>query len=180
METFGDVWRRLETFRYVTHQKEIECDRKGDRMAEIKWTVEGRRFRNAEEYQSALRDKKLIDTITGSLDLDDPKDIERLYVELKNGKYTFESIVGRQFDDNIYELYQRIKREEREREEEKAARKERRKQRTQRVKNASRSSGQQDKAQGRARLEDFDKDMQRQIVAVLKKKEQKRKMLIAG
>ncbi len=174
METFGDVWR------YVTHQKEIECDRKGDRMAEIKWTVEGRRFRNAEEYQSALRDKKLIDTITGSLDLDDPKDIERLYVELKNGKYTFESIVGRQFDDNIYELYQRIKREEREREEEKAARKERRKQRTQRVKNASRSSGQQDKAQGRARLEDFDKDMQRQIVAVLKKKEQKRKMLIAG
>ena len=149
-------------------------------MAEIKWTVEGRRFRNAEEYQSALRDKKLIDTITGSLDLDNPKDIERLYVELKNGKYTFESIVGRQFDDNIYELYQRIKREEREREAEKAARKERRKQRTQRVKNASRSSGQQDKAQGRARLEDFDKDMQRQIVAVLKKKEQKRKMLIAG
>ncbi len=148
-------------------------------MAEIKWTVEGRRFRNAEEYQSALRDKKLIDTITGSLDLDNPKDIERLYVELKNGKYTFESIVGRQFDDNIYELYQRIKREEREREAEKAARKERRKQRTQRVKNASRSSGQQDKAQGRARLEDFDKDMQRQIVAVLKKKEQKRKMLIA-
>lgn len=149
-------------------------------MAEIKWTVEGRRFRNAEEYQSALRDKKLIDAITGSLDLDNPKDIERLYVELKNGKYTFESIVGRQFDDNIYELYQRIKREEREREAEKAARKERRKQRTQRVKNASRSSGQQDKAQGRARLEDFDKDMQRQIVAVLKKKEQKRKMLIAG
>lgn len=149
-------------------------------MAEIKWTVEGRRFRNAEEYQSALRDKKLIDTITGSLDLDNPKDIERLYVELKNGKYTFESIVGRQFDDNIYELYQRIKREEREREAEKAARKERRKQRTQRVKNASRSSGQQDKAQGRARLEDFDKDMQRQIMAVLKKKEQKRKMLIAG
>lgn len=149
-------------------------------MAEIKWTVEGRRFRNAEEYQSALRDKKLIDTITDSLDLDNPKDIERLYVELKNGKYTFESIVGRQFDDNIYELYQRIKREEREREAEKAARKERRKQRTQRVKNASRSSGQQDKAQGRARLEDFDKDMQRQIVAVLKKKEQKRKMLIAG
>lgn len=170
----------METFRCVRHQKEIECDRKGDRMAEIKWTVEGRRFRNAEEYQSALRDKKLIDTITGSLDLDDPKDIERLYVELKNGKYTFESIVGRQFDDNIYELYQRIKREEREREEEKAARKERRKQRAQRVKNASRSSGQQDKAQGRARLEDFDKDMQRQIVAVLKKKEQKRKMLIAG
>ncbi len=180
MQEFMSRSFQMDALRRVRHQREIECDRKGDRMAEIKWTVEGRRFRNAEEYQSALRDKKLIDTITGSLDLDNPKDIERLYVELKNGKYTFESIVGRQFDDNIYELYQRIKREEREREAEKAARKERRKQRTQRVKNASRSSGQQDKAQGRARLEDFDKDMQRQIVAVLKKKEQKRKMLIAG
>lgn len=86
-------------------------------MAEIKWTVEGRRFRNAEEYQAALRDKERIDSITGNLKLDNPKDIETLYLELKKGQYTFESIVGRQFDDNIYELYQRIKREEKEAEE---------------------------------------------------------------
>ena len=83
-------------------------------MAEVKWTVEGRRFRNAEEYQAALRDKERIDSITGNLKLDNPKDIEALYLELKKGQYTFESIVGRQFDDNIYELYQRIKREEKE------------------------------------------------------------------
>lgn len=139
-------------------------------MAEIKWTVDGRRFRNAEEYRAALRDKQLIDTITGSLDLDDPKDIEKLYMELKNGKYTFESIVGRQFDDNIYELYQRIRREEREKAEKKAERKAARKEKRKK----------QDKTEGRTRLEDFDKNMQRQIMAVLKKKEQKRKMLIAG
>ena len=149
-------------------------------MAEIKWTVEGRRFRNAGEYQAALRDKELIDSITGSLDLDNPKDIEKLYLELNNGKYTFESIVGRQFDDNIYELYQRIKAEERAKAEEKTARKEKRRQQAEKIRNLSRSSKKQNKQEHRARLEDFDKDMQRQIVAVLRKKEQKRKMLIAG
>lgn len=52
-------------------------------MAELEWTVEGRRFRNAEEYQAALRDKELIDSITGNLKLDNPKDIETLYLKLK-------------------------------------------------------------------------------------------------
>lgn len=148
-------------------------------MAEIKWTVEGRRFRNAEEYKAALRDKRLIDSITGSLDLDNPKDIEKLYLELKKGQYTFESIVGRQFDDNIYELYQRIRAEEREKQNKKTARKEKRKQQAEKVRNLSRTK-KQDQPESRARLEDFDKNMQRQIVAVLRKKEQKRKMLIAG
>ncbi|MEZ3447137.1 MAG: class B sortase [Lachnospiraceae bacterium] len=148
-------------------------------MAEIKWTVEGRRFRNAEEYKAALRDKQLIDSITGSLDLDNPKDIEKLYLELKKGQYTFESIVGRQFDDNIYELYQRIRAEEREKQNKKTARKEKRRQQAEKVRNLSRTK-KQDQPESRARLEDFDKNMQRQIVAVLRKKEQKRKMLIAG
>lgn len=152
-------------------------------MAEVRWTVEGRRFRNEEEYQAALRDKELIDSITGSLSLDDPKDIETLYMELRKGKYTFESIVGRQFDDNIYELYHRIKREEEEKQQEKAARREKRKQQVKKIKNIKnlpKASKKQGAPKPRAKLEDFDKDMQRLIVAVLKKKEQKRKMLIAG
>lgn len=161
-------------------REDAENDRKGDRMAEIKWTVEGRRFRNAEEYHAALRDKQLIDSITGSLNLDNPKDIEKLYLELKQGKYAFESAVGRQFDDNIYELYQRIKTEEREKQEEKTARKEKRRQQAEKIKNLPKASKKQNKPESRARLEDFDKDMQRQIVAVLRKKERKRKMLIAG
>lgn len=152
-------------------------------MAEIKWTVEGRRFRSEEEYQAALRDKRLIDIITGSLDLNNPKDIERLYLELKKGKYNFESIVGRQFDDNIYELYQRHKAEERKKQEEKQARKEKRRQQIEHVKNFKnlpKSIKKQEKPGSHTKLEDFDKNMQRQIIAVLKKKERKRKMLIAG
>ncbi len=152
-------------------------------MAEVKWIVEGRRFRNEEEYQAALRDKELIDSITGNLSLDDPKDIETLYMELRNGKHTFESMVGRQFDDNIYELYHQMKRKELEKRQEKAARKEKRKQQVEKIKNITslkKASKKQNAPKNRARLEDFDKEMQAQIMAVLKKREQKRKMLIAG
>ena len=148
-------------------------------MAEVKWTVEGRRFRNAEEYQAALRDKERIDSITGNLKLDNPKDIEALYLELKKGQYTFESIVGRQFDDNIYELYQRIKREEKEAEEKKTARKEKRKQQVQQIEKLVKPSKKKKKSEGSTKLEDFDKNMQAQIMAVLRKRERKRRILMA-
>lgn len=154
-------------------------DRKEDRMAEIIWTVEGRRFRNAEEYQAALRDKELIDSITGSLKLDDPKDVEILYHKLKEGHYIFESIVGRQFDDNIYELYQRIKQKEVQAKEKKIARKEKRKQQITNLEKMVISSKKQQKLESKTKLEDFDKDMQEQIIEILKKKERKRKILMA-
>ena len=148
-------------------------------MAEIKWTVEGRRFRNAEEYQAALRDKELIDSITGSLKLDNPKDVEILYHKLKEGHYIFESIVGRQFDDNIYELYQRIKQKEVQAKEKKIARKEKRKQQITNLEKMVISSKKQQKLESKTKLEDFDKDMQEQIIEILKKKERKRKILMA-
>ncbi len=149
-------------------------------MAELEWTVEGRRFRNAEEYQAALRDKELIDSITGNLKLDNPKDIETLYLELKKGQCTFETVVGRKFDDNIYELYQRMKREEEIAAEKKNARKEKRKQQIQKLEGLVKPSKRQQKAGNTTRLEDFDRDMQEQIIAVLRKKEKKRRVLIAA
>ncbi len=148
-------------------------------MAEIIWTVEGRRFRNAEEYQAALRDKELIDSITGSLKLDNPKDVEILYHKLKEGHYIFESIVGRQFDDNIYELYQRIKQKEVQAKEKKIARKEKRKQQITNLEKMVIPSKKRQKLESKTKLEDFDKDMQEQIIEILKKKERKRKILMA-
>ena len=148
-------------------------------MAELEWTVEGRRFRNAEEYQAALRDKELIDSITGNLKLDNPKDVEILYHKLKEGHYIFESIVGRQFDDNIYELYQRIKQKEVQAKEKKIARKEKRKQQITNLEKMVIPSKKQQKLESKTKLEDFDKDMQEQIIEILKKKERKRKILMA-
>lgn len=148
-------------------------------MAEVIWTVEGRRFRNAEEYEAALRDKELIDSITGSLKLDNPKDVETLYYKLKEGHYTFESVVGRQFDDNVYELYHRIKRQEEQAKEEKAARKEKRRQQIQKLETMVTPSRKRQKSENKTKLEDFDKDMQEQIIEILKKKERKRRILMA-
>ena len=79
---------------------------------DLQWTIDGRRFRTPEEYAAAQRDKQLIDSITRDLKLDNPKDVEKLYQQLKSSQIEFESIVGRQFDDNIYELHRRFQEEQ--------------------------------------------------------------------
>ena len=92
---------------------------RGKDVQTLQWVVEGRRFRNTEEYEAAMRDKQLIDLITQGLDLGSAKDVKKVYEELRHGRYQFESIVGRQFDDNVYELYNQIKKQEEEAEAEK-------------------------------------------------------------
>lgn len=150
-------------------------------MAELQWTIEGRRFRSREEYQAALRDKELIDSITGNLKLDNPKDIEKLYMELKNGKYEFETIVGRQFDDNIYELYKQIQAEKLQKAEAERLHKEKRKQEIEKVKSTFTNHKKSDRPKkSKVRLEDMDKDMQKEVLFILKKKERKRKLIMAA
>lgn len=150
-------------------------------MVELQWKVEGRRFRSQEEYMAALRDKQLIDSITANLRLNKPQDIEKLYLELKRGKYQFESIVGRQFDDNVYELYMQIKEEEAQKQEQKALRKEKKQQERERRKESVKAiSRPKVTAKGkRIRLEDFDKDMQKEILLELRRKEKRKKLIIA-
>ena len=150
-------------------------------MIKLQWTIEGRRFRTQEEYEAALRDKQLIDSITGDFDLENPKDIETLYVELKKGGYEFESIVGRQFDDNIYELYKQLQEEKAQKAEKERLQKEKRRLEIEKVKNAlkgRRSLSQAEK--DRIRLEDMDKNMQQEILRIMKERERKRKLMIAA
>jgi sortase B len=156
-------------------------------MAQLQWKVEGRRFRNVEDYQAALRDKALIDSITADMDLDNPHDIEKLYMTLKNGKYEFESIVGRKFDDNIYELYQQIKKEEEEKAEQQRLQKEKRKQEVEKIKDELKApiraiSGKKKKTgpTERIRLSDFDRDMQKRILHEMKKKERQRRLILTA
>ena len=65
--------------------------------------VGGRRFRTRADYEAALRDQKKIDAIRSQKDLNDPKQLMELYRELQVGAYRFESPVGTDFDDEIYE-----------------------------------------------------------------------------
>lgn len=148
-------------------------------MTELQWTVEGRRFRNEDEYKAAMRDKTLIDSITHNRKLDDPKDVEAIYKELQTGKYQFESIVGRRFDDNIYELYEQNKRAETEKLEQQRAKKEKRRQHhALKAKKADKSVKENNNE--KISLEDFDKDMQSKILQVIRQKERKRKFVLAA
>lgn len=145
-------------------------------MAEVKWIIDGRRFRNAEEYQAALRDKQLIDTITDNINLNNAKDVEKLYTELKQQKYSFETIVGRQFDDNVYELHKKFKDKEEQRAQEERLRKEKLKSALTIHKRHKKT----DNVDKKLRFEDYDEDMQREILLILKRREKKRKIAMAA
>lgn len=159
-------------------------------MTEIRWTVEGRHFTNQAEYDAALRDKKLIDSITENFNKDNPRDIERVYNELQSGRYQFETIVGRQFDDNIYELYERIKKSEAEKLENQRLKREKYKRikrtradgQLKQAKTALKADKQSKKTEKKKKIsiDDFDPDMQKEILRVIKKKERRRKLVTAA
>ena len=152
-----------------------------ERVTQLQWTIDGRRFRSREEYEAALRDKQLVDKIIGSLSLDNPENIEKIYHELRVGKYRFESIVGRQFDDNIYELYTRIKKQKEQEEQKRKESIERKKQNMTRVtqmrKGQAQKKSEQVKEMQRVRLTDYDDSMRREIIKVLRNKERKKRWI---
>ena len=135
--------------------------------------VAGRQFRTKTDYEAALRDKKKIDKICSEYDLKDPKAVLELYGKLKAGDYRFETMVGNDFDDKIYELAERQK-------DGKGSGKEGRKEK-------GRAKGKKVQKKGNAAadgktsvsLEDLDKDMQREVAARLKARERRRKLLVA-
>jgi len=138
------------------------------------FVVEGRQFRVRTDYEAALRDKEIIDKIRSKYNLKNKDDVMRLYSELESGVYKFESLVGNDFDDEVFELVDSIKNgafiEEGD------------------------SSGKISKKSGKSkatnskkvtspkkkdiRLEDFDSEMQKHILAELHKQEKRRKRLV--
>ena len=142
---------------------------------DLQWTIDGRRFRTPEEYEAAKRDKQLIDSITRDLKLNNPKDIEKLYQQLKSSQIEFESIVGRQFDDNIYELHRRVQEEQELKQEEIKRKKEERMRKKEQKKNVSVSSKRE-----KVRLEDLSPEMKKEVLQEIRKKEKRRKLLIGA
>ena len=72
--------------------------------------VYGYRCRTKAEYEAALRDEKKIERIKAGMDENDFKSVEKVYRNLINHKYDFETPVGTEiFDDYIYELYNKNK-----------------------------------------------------------------------
>lgn len=158
-------------------------------------TVAGRRFRTRADYEAALRDREKIDAIKARTDLEKPEEVYRLFAELQSGVYRFESVVGDDFDDEIYEKIELLKEKGITAENaaafsSKAGRKKAGRKKTS-AKESKRTSlkgtekknvknTKNVKNAKTVKLEDYDKNMQRQILSELKKQELKRKLLIAA
>ena len=147
-------------------------------------TVEGRQFRTKADYEAALRDKKKIDAIKAKTDLNNPQDVLALYEQMQGGAYRFESMVGNDFDDYIYELAEKYKKQGTEPVGKKGKAKKN-------IKKSQAGNGRAEpktlkgnrKAQkgngGKISLEDFDEDMRKEIAAQLKARDRRRKGLVA-
>ena len=69
--------------------------------------VAGRRLRTEAEYKAALRDQERIQKIRSQVDMEQPGEVITLYSDMQAGKYRFETVVGNDFDDEIFELAER-------------------------------------------------------------------------
>lgn len=148
-------------------------------------TVAGRRFRTQSDYEAALRDQKKIERIKAETNLNSPKQIYELFRELQSGMYRFETAIGTDFDDEIYEKVEILRKQgitpENAKDSVKAKRKKNvainRKRETKSL-TKTRDHNDKTKKQQGVRLEDYDKGMQKQILQELKKREKRRKMVI--
>lgn len=152
-------------------------------------TVEGRQFRTKADYEAALRDKKKIDAIKAKTDLNNPQEVLALYEQMRGGVYRFESAVGNDFDDRIYELAEEIKKQGSSAGKSTTAKTGKT---AKKKAGRSKSGNQEGKAEsaapakreagkngGRISLDDFDEDMRREIAAQLKVRERRRKWMVA-
>ena len=79
---------------------------KVDFMKNSRFEVEGRQFRTQTDYQRALRDKKLIDTLRKETASYNTEKLKQLVAKLKSPKSPFLTVLGQ---DYIEELESRIR-----------------------------------------------------------------------
>ena len=132
-------------------------------MAANRYEVEGRIFYNRSEYEAALRDSEKIREIKTTYDLENPEDVRQVYAYLAGGSYRFESIVGDDFDDQIFELYSKMKDSP--------------KKFTEQGKKKG-NIKQPKKTNKKLSLEDCDEELKEAVKAEIKKQERKRAILI--
>lgn len=147
--------------------------------------IGGHRFANEADFKAAERDLAKIEEIKKKIDLNDPKSVEGLYNDLQTGQIVFESVIGQEFDDEIYEAYVNFrdgKTVDNKVTTDKTA------QKAGSIGNGYKgdkgskrnkdSKSSRDKTGKAISLEDFDEDMQEQILQELKKKERIRRYIL--
>lgn len=140
--------------------------------------VSGRRFRTEADYKAALRDQAKIEKIRAKVNMEQPGEVITLHAAIGAGEYRFETILGNDFDDEIYELAQEYKRQGYDKDSKIPAGK-KKKNKAGQMQKAVKSPGK--KASGKQKkvsLDEFDKEMQKEILHELKKREKRRKLAV--
>ena len=144
--------------------------------------VAGRRFRTQADYEAALRDQKKIDIIRAKTDLDNPKQLYKLFGEMQSGTYRFETVIGNDFDDEIFERIEKLKRQgiTAENAESTVGKKNRKSRQGQRSTERKPAKVKREKSSKKTpeKLEDYDQNMQEQILGELKRQEKKRRTIV--
>ncbi|MBQ6886701.1 MAG: class B sortase [Lachnospiraceae bacterium] len=127
------------------------------------WNVAGRQFRTRSDYEAACRDNKKIEKLKQSYNLEDSNRLRELNEELQSGKYSFETMVG---EDFIYEIEQMTKLAK----DIPAGKKTKKKHAVQKTEKQGRKKGKN--------FDEYDKNMQVEILWQLRQREKRRKWII--
>lgn len=159
------------------------------------WTVGKYHFSDVNAYRGALRDQQLIDAIEKKYHLDRKQDVDTLYKEILNEKYHFVSTVGRDFDDKIYELHKQYNASVQTQNKVQSEKKKGKHKRTfltfvkdskseKMKKNAERVKGKPENQKSAKEkswnLQDYDQEMQKEILRQVKVMEKRRRLILAG
>ena len=143
--------------------------------------VAGRRFRTEADYKAARRDLQKVEEIRQKVNLNQPGEVIRLYEEMQAGNYRFETAVGNDFDDEIYELASRFQKDGYTRDSRISSKDLRRKKKADSGKKRKKAvkAPQTEPDAEQTGEETPDAGMQKEILRELKKRERRRNLLIA-
>ncbi|MDD6811654.1 MAG: class B sortase [Lachnospiraceae bacterium] len=139
------------------------------------FSVAGRQFRTQADYNAALQDQAQIDAIKAKVNMEQPGEVICLSADIQAGKYHFTTMVGNDFDDEIYELAEQYKKQGYTKDSRVNISKKKRNQKKI-EKKAEKKNNQKQKTQ--VSLDDYDERMQQEIKTVLRQKEKRRKLMV--
>lgn len=141
--------------------------------------VAGRKFRTEADYKAALRDQAKIEEIKSKVDMEQPGEVITLYADMQTGKYRFETTVGNDFDDEIYELAQKYKSQGYNKDSKLNQKKKKHSLRSAKAqKNHDSGKKGDNNSSKEMTLEDYDADMRKEILAELKKRDKRRRLMV--
>lgn len=139
-------------------------------MDKDKLELRGRVFRTKADYARAWHDNRTIEHIEANLDKTNPEQVSAIRLALENGKYSFDSILGDDFVEEIIDLDEEFRRHPPVIEPEKKVK-------TKAIKDKPHAKAKV-KDEPKKTLDDYDAVMRDQIVRQMKRNQRKRSLML--